>query len=128
MIGVKVWIYKGEVLEGRAAAAIRCGTKASRAAAAAKSAIGDRDRERRSPAARQAPAPAGPVDAGRAGRSAETGDFAADSAARSGYAPSWKQEVRGEAEPPPSRREPGRGEEGIERVGKLLEFRRLSLC
>ena len=38
VIGVKVWIYKGEVLEGSQPPRIRCGTKASRAAAAVRSA------------------------------------------------------------------------------------------
>ena len=78
VIGVKVWIYKGEVIEGGNRSRTRCATKASRAGAAATIVggdRGDRDRGDRRPmrSRHRLPRRSRPGRAAGAGRIAEAG-------------------------------------------------------
>ena len=117
VIGVKVWIYKGEVLEGSSRRDSLRNEGEPRRRRREERDRGDRERRvRLRGSTRRA---GGSGGAGRAGRSAETGGIAHYSAAVAGdraelEAGSARREPR-----PPSTPQPGRerGNEGIERVG-----------
>jgi small subunit ribosomal protein S3 len=100
VIGVKVWIYKGEVLEGSSRrGSLRNEGEPRRRRREERGERGDRgDRERRAPAT--APVPVtGPVVQAQPGELPKPAASPIIPPLAPVNAPSWKQEARGETEP-----------------------------
>ncbi len=100
VIGVKVWIYKGEVLEGsnRGRNSLRNESEPRRRRREDRDR--DRDRERRAPQPAQGPAPTGPAMQAAPGELPKPATSPIIPPLAPVTAPSWKQEVRGETETP----------------------------
>ncbi|HXE05139.1 MAG TPA: 30S ribosomal protein S3 [Bryobacteraceae bacterium] len=100
VIGVKVWIYKGEVLEGSSRrGSLRNEGEPRRRRREERGERGDRgDRERRAPATAPVPV-AGPVVQAQPGELPKPAASPIIPPLAPVSAPSWKQEARGETEP-----------------------------
>src|SRR5689334_11623407 len=99
VIGVKVWIYKGEVLEGSSRGRNSLRNESEPRRRRREERDRDRDRERRTPPPAQAPPPTGPAMQAAPGELPKPAISPIIPPLAPVTAPSWKQEVRGEAEP-----------------------------
>ena len=108
VIGVKVWIYKGEVLEGSSRGRNSLRNESEPRRRRREDRDRDRDRERRAPQpAVQTPAPTGPATQAAPGDLPKPAISPIIPPLAPVTAPSWKQEVRGEAEPSAAQQQPG---------------------
>ena len=100
VIGVKVWIYKGEVLEGSSRGRNSLRNESEPRRRRREERDRDRDRERRTPPPAQTPAATGPAMQAAPGDLPKPAISPIIPPLAPVTAPSWKQEVRGDAEAP----------------------------